>query len=916
MISWNEIKQRAIAFSYEWAQEGSEEAEAKSFWDGFFHIFGVSRRRVATFEQSVKRLDEKQGFIDLLWKGVILVEHKSRGRSLDKAFDQAKSYFSGLKEYELPRYILVSDFARFRLYDLDAGSAVEFLLAELVQNVELFGFIAGYEKRVYREEDRVNIEAAEHMGKLHDRLQEIGYTGHDLELYLVRLLFCLFADDTTIFEKGSFWEYIDLRTKADGSDLAMHLDSIFQTLNTPPERRLKTLDQQLAQFPYVNGRLFAERLALAAFDTKMREMLLEACALDWSGISPAIFGSLFQAATDPQKRRHLGAHYTSEKNILKAIGPLFLDDLHDELLRAKGNKTKLRQLHDKIAQLRFLDPACGCGNFLIIAYRALRELELQILRELYQGENQLALDVQHKMIRVDVDQFYGIEYDEFPSRVAQVAMWLVDHQLNLQVSQQFGQYFVRLPLKKEAKIVHGNALTIDWTTVVSAEQLHYIMGNPPFVGKSLQSAEQKREMTAVFNDVQGAGVLDYVAAWYLKAAQMTQHNPSIRCAFVSTNSIAQGEQVGVLWQELYQHYQQKIHFAHRTFRWWNEAKGNAAVHCVIIGFGREDLPNKRVFDYVTLNGEPIERKVRNINPYLTEGNDTVVVKRTKPLCPVPEIVFGSMPNDGGFLLLSKEEKESLLQHHPSAKKYIRPMMGSKEFINNRERYCLWLQDVDPSELKQYPAIIERVKKVQQVRLQSSRAQTKNLAQFPTLFGEIRQPKTAYLAIPEVSSQRRKYIPIGYLSSNVIASNKIQMIADASYFLFGLLTSEMHMAWVRVVCGRLKSDFDYSSSVIYNNFPFPANVSEANQKRVEKAAQAVLDARANFPHSSLADLYDPLTMPPILVKAHQTLDKAVDLCYRPQPFPTDFSRIEFLFQQYEALTAPLLSATKKSRKPKK
>ena len=425
-LSWNEIKQRAIAFSKKWEDESSEDAEAKSFWDDFFNVFGISRRRVATFEHSVKKLDTKQGFIDLLWKGVILVEHKSRGKSLDKAFQQAKDYFSGLKEHELPKYILVSDFARFRLYDLDTDETKEFELKDFVNHVHLFGFMAGYEKRVYKDEDPVNIQAAELMGELHDRLKDVGYTGHDLEVYLVRLLFCLFADDTSIFNKGIFREYVDHHTKEDGSDLAMHIASIFQVLNTPPDRRLKNLDENLAQFPYVNGKLFEEAVQLAAFDRKMREILLKACAFDWGKISPAIFGSMFQAVMNPTERRNLGAHYTSEKNIQKLIKPLFLDDLYIEFEKAKGSKGKLEELHKKIANLHFLDPACGCGNFLIITYRELRDLEILILLEL-RKTGQLVTDVS-SIIQVDVDQFAGIEYDEFAVRVAEVAMWLIDHQ--------------------------------------------------------------------------------------------------------------------------------------------------------------------------------------------------------------------------------------------------------------------------------------------------------------------------------------------------------------------------------------------------------------------------------------------------------------------------------------------------------
>ena len=878
----------------------------------FFHVFGISRRRVATFEQSVKKADNKQGFIDLLWKGVILVEHKSRGKSLDKAMQQAKDYFPGLKEHELPKYILVSDFQKFKLYDLDTNITTEFALKDFINQVHLFGFIAGYEKRTYKDEDPVNIQAAELMGKLHDKLEAVGYRGHDLEVYLVRLLFCLFADDTGIFDKGIFWEYIDLHTKSDGSDLAMHIASIFHTLNTPPEKRLTNLDTNLAQFPYVNGKLFAEVLQPAAFDSKMREMFLEACGFDWGKISPAIFGSMFQAVMNPTERRNLGAHYTSEKNIQKLIKPLFLDDLYLELEKVKSNRGKLQELHQKIANLYFLDPACGCGNFLIITYRELRNLEIKILQALNKNGQQF-INIQD-IIKVNVDQFAGIEYDEFAVRVAEVAMWLIDHQMNIQVSHEFGQYFFRVPLTKSAKIVHGNSLRIDWETVVEKEKLSFILGNPPFVGKQLQNAEQKADMQYVCNSIKNSGVLDYVSAWYIKAAQLIQ-DTNIRCAFVSTNSISQGEQVGIIWQELYNNYKIKIHFAHRTFSWSNEAKGNAAVHCVIIGFGLEDIENKRVFDYVNIKGEPTERKVKNINPYLTEGNDLIILKRNQPICNIPEMLKGSQPTDGGNLLMTEEEKVEYVIQEPSGEKFIKPFISADEFLNGKKRWCFWLKDIQPNELKKLPLLSDRVSKVRKMRLSSTKQSTVKWAYFPTLFTENRQPNTDYLLVPRVSSENRKYIPIGFFESSVIASDSCITIPNATLYLFGILTSEMHITWVKYVCGRLESRFRYSNTIVYNNYPFPENVNEKQKQKVETAAQAVLDTRAKYPDSSLADLYDPLTMPPDLVKAHQILDKAVDLCYRPQPFVSELNRIEFLFSQYEALNAPLLKPEKKKRTKK-
>jgi hypothetical protein len=911
-LSWNEIKSRAIAFSQEWEHETSEDAEAKSFWDGFFHVFGISRRRVATFEQSVKKADNKQGFIDLLWKGVILVEHKSRGKSLDKAMQQAKDYFPGLKEHELPKYILVSDFQKFKLYDLDTNITTEFILKDFINQVHLFGFIAGYEKRTYKDEDPVNIQAAELMGKLHDKLEAVGYRGHDLEVYLVRLLFCLFADDTGIFDKGIFWEYIDLHTKSDGSDLAMHIASIFHTLNTPPEKRLTNLDTNLAQFPYVNGKLFEEVLQPAAFDSKMREMFLEACGFDWGKISPAIFGSMFQAVMNPTERRNLGAHYTSEKNIQKLIKPLFLDDLYLELEKVKSNRGKLQELHQKIANLYFLDPACGCGNFLIITYRELRNLEIKILQALNKNGQQF-INIQD-IIKVNVDQFAGIEYDEFAVRVAEVAMWLIDHQMNIQVSHEFGQYFFRVPLTKSAKIVHGNSLRIDWETVVDKEKLSFILGNPPFVGAMIMNAQQRNDIDHVFHGEKGIGVLDYVCAWYIKAAKIIE-NSQIKVGFVSTNSISQGEQVAILWNILFNKYKIKIHFAHRTFKWNNEAKGNAAVHCVIIGFANFDIAEKYISDYEDIQGEPLTIKAKNINPYLVDGSDTIITNKSFPIANIPLMRFGSMPRDGGNLIFTETEKEEFIKIEPQAEKWIRPYTGAQEFINGYSRYCLWLVDISPKELKALPEVLKRVNKVKQFRLESKAVSTQKFATTPTLFCQIAQPDTDYLLVPRVSSERRKYIPIGFICKNIIGNDQVLLIPNATLYLFGMLTSEMHITWVKYVCGRLKSDYRYSNTIVYNNYPFPENVNEKQKQKVEIAAQAVLDTRAKYPDSSLADLYDPLTMPPDLVKAHQILDKAVDLCYRPQPFVSELNRIEFLFSQYEALNAPLLKPEKKKRTKK-
>jgi hypothetical protein len=926
-LGWNEIKDRAVRFSNEWKDACNEEQDSQNFLIEFFDVFGISRRKVATFEHKVKKLDEHAGSIDLFWKGTILIEMKSRGKSLDKAFVQAREYIDGLKQFELPRYILVSDFEHFRLFDIDENTEAAFQLKDFVNHVQLFGFIAGYQKRTYKPEDPVNIEAANLMGKLHDALKDAGYTGHELEKYLVRLLFCLFAEDTTIFNKNIFKEYIEDKTNEDGTDLGMHIAQLFQILDTPNHERQKTLDESLAAFPYVNGQLFKERLSFASFNSKMRHTLLECCMLDWGMISPAIFGSMFQSVMDETQRRNLGAHYTSEKNILKLIKPLFLDKLWSEFETVKTNTNKLKTFHRKIASLRFLDPACGCGNFLVITYRELRMLELSILKELQKGQQVIDLE---SLMQCNVDRFYGIEYEEFPAQIAQVALWLIDHQMNMLISQEFGEYFVRLPLRHSAKIFHGNALRTDWDSMIELlpwesktdrEQYDYILGNPPFVGKQLQNVSQKSDMELIFNGLKGAGVLDYVTAWYIKAAQYLQkHNIEGNSydiktcvAFVSTNSIAQGEQVGVLWNEMFNRYKIKIHFAHRTFKWGNEAKANAAVHVVIIGFSNFDIPDKLIYEYDDVRGEPHELKVKNINPYLVEGKDYIVLSRQNTVCQVPEMFKGSQPTDNGFLLFSDDDKLDFVSKEPMADKFIFPFISAREFLHNDKRWCLWLVNANPSELKQCPNILKRLEGVKQFRLKSTKAATVKWAQNPGFFTENRQPKTNFILLPRHSSENRNYIPFGFFTPYNIVADSCNSIPNATLYHFGVISSSMHMVWIKTVCGRLESRFRYSNDIVYNNFSWPENISDKQKESIEKAAQRILDERARFPNSSLADLYDTLTMPPALVKAHQELDKAVDLAYRPQPFINETKRIEFLFELYDKYTAGLFAVEKKKKR---
>lgn len=970
-LSWNEIKDRALNFSKEWAHTSNEEADAKPFLVEFFNVFGISSKRVSTFEHRVKMLKPSpfggnkggDGYIDLLWKGTILIEMKSRGKNLDKAYQQAKDYTHGLKQHELPKYILVCDFENFILYDLEEDKTVAFKLNDLYKNVNQFGQLLGYPKKIYAAQDPANIKAAELMGKLHDRLEEIGYKGHPLEVYLVRILFLLFAEDTTIFNKQQFQEYVEQRTTEDGSDLAAKLQEVFQVLNTPKEKRFKNLDEQLIDFPYVNGKLFEEILPTASFDAKMRQALLDCCYMDWSKISPAIFGSMFQSAMNPKERRNLGAHYTSETNILKLIKPLFLDELWAEFEKVNNDPKKLTHFHNKISSLRFLDPACGCGNFLIITYREIRLLELQVLKTLNKLNKRI-----HQMefidislfFKVNVDKFYGIEYEEFPARIAEVAMWLIDHQMNLHCSIETGEKLFRIPLVKSAKIVHGDALKTNWNSLLTDENtikinaydveiivssmvqepivkygkvnllvdhykivdefsetkpdtnFDYILGNPPFIGSKIMAQSQRNSVVKEFDNIQGAGILDYVTAWYIKAAKYIQ-NTKIKVAFVSTNSIVQGEQTSILWGQMLNKYKIKIHFAHRTFKWSNEAKGNAAVFCVIIGFANFDTPNKIIFDYENIKGEAHEIKAKNINPYLVDAKDILIPKRRKPICNVPEISFGSMPNDGGFLLLNDDEKNIICAKDKVIEKYIKPLISAKEYLNNIKKWCLWMAiDYDVNDVAKSLELKNRIANVLKHREKSTREATQKLAKYPMLFGEIRQPKADYIFIPLTSSENRNIIPMGFFNKLVISNNTGSVIENATLFHLGVMQSSMHIAWVKAVCGRLKGDFRYSNEVVYNNFPWPAHPSQTHIEKIMQKIETILEIRNKIINTSLGKLYDIGKTPPALTKAHIELDKAVDLAYRPQPFTSEANRMEFLFELYEKYTADLFT----KEKPKK
>ena len=923
-LSWNEVRVRAARFAEEWRDAAYEKGETQSFYNEFFEVFDVRRRSVARYEEHVAKLDNRSGFIDLFWPGVLLVEQKSAGRNLDEAYGQAGEYFDALPERDRPRYILLSDFQTFELHDLAERQKLTFPLADLPDHVEEFGFILGVQRRTFRDQDPANIEAAELVGHLHDALEAAGYRGHDLERFLVRIVFCLFADDTGVFEpRDILFDFLESRTRADGTDLGPFLSQLFQVLDTPEADRTTTLDEDLARFPYVNGDLFDGPLRIPAFDASMRDKLLDACRFDWSNISPAIFGALFQSVMDPQQRRQQGAHYTTEKNILKVIAPLFLDDLRAEFERLKGRKDSrrradLRRFQEKLGRMTFFDPACGCGNFLIIAYRELRELEIQVLKEIYPEKQFDALA--ETLSVVDVDQFYGIELGEFPVRIAETALWMMDHIMNNRLSLEFGQTYARIPLETSPHILHADALEADWAELLSPEECSFVFGNPPFGGAKFQSEHQRAQVQRIANLGGAGGTLDYVAAWFIKAGEYRSGTDTgTRIGFVATNSITQGEQVAQLWPILFNRCGFEIAFAHRTFAWGSDARGKAHVHVVIIGLdGREAAePEKRLFSYPDINGDPEETQHSVLSPYLFDGSGLAdphltVREEGTPINELPRLISGSQPiDDGEYIFKTEQERDEFLLAEPSAEAWLRPYMSGKDYLEDRCRWILALQDAPPNVLAEMPHIRDRIARVRDFRSRSKRKQTLMLADYPTRYNVNVVPTSPFLVIPEVSSERREYVPIAWLEPPVIPSNKLRILANATLAQFAVLTSAMHMAWLRHIGGRLKSDYSYGIGMVYNTFPMPP--AKADLSKLDPLARAVLDARATYPDATLVNLYDPDLMPPDLRRAHQAIDGAVDRLYRRTGFASERERAEHLFMLYEKVRAPLGIGIKKPKR---
>ena len=911
-LSWNEIRIRAFKFAEKWRDASYEKGETQSFYNDFFDVYGVQRRSVARYEQHVKLLDNRSGYIDLFWPGVLIVEQKSAGRDLEAAKEQAGKYFDSLPETQLPQYILVSDFQTFELIDLDERKTVSFHLDEFPSHVEAFSFIQGVRRRAFKDQDPANIRAAELVGRLHDMLEEGGYRGHDLERLLVRIVFCLFADDTGIFEpRDMFLDYLMERTPEDGSFLGAWLVHLLQVINTPESERMSTMDEDMKRFPYINGALLKGTVRIPSFDSTMRQALIDASLFDWSNISPAIFGALFQSVMDPVKRRELGAHYTSEKNILKVIEPLFMDDLRQEFHRLKSRKdtrraTELRKFQRRLGQMKFFDPACGCGNFLIIAYRELRLLEIEVLKELYpesEGRRQMEM-IASDLSVINVDQFYGIEISEFPARIAETALWMMDHIMNNHLSMEFGHTYTRIPLEAAPHIVHEDALEIDWSDILPPEECSYILGNPPFGGAKLQGEFLRSQVHRITGFKQNGGTLDYVTAWFFKAGEYIQSSQA-RIGFVCTNSITQGEQVGQFWPIIFEHYQLEIAFAHRSFLWSSDAKGKAHVHVVILGLDHQKHSHskKRLFSYPEPQGEPLESHHGQLSPYLFDASGLknshlAVYESSNPINGMKKLIIGSKPIDGGNYIFNEIQRDQFLNLEPDATMFMHPYIGAQEFIRGETRWILALHDAPPNVLAQLPHVRKRIAAVRAHREKSKSQPTQMIAKTPTLYHVNTIPDAPFLAIPETSSERRDYIPIGWLHPPTIPSNSLKVLINATLTDFALLTSAMHMAWMRTVAGRLGSTYRYSIGVVYNTFPLP--LGDPDLSSLESLAQAILDARATHEYATFADLYDSTLMPPNLRKAHELLDLAVDKLYQSHGFHSEQERVECLFHLYEKM----------------
>lgn len=916
-----EQKKAAKEFAEYWKDKGYEKGQSQTFWIELLQkVFGVEdATQFISFEDQV-HIDKSTGFIDgYIESTKVMIEQKSLGKDLRKAikqsdgtflnpFQQAKRYIVELPVDKHPRWVVTCNFSEFLIYDMNKpnGEPEQILLKDLPKEYYRLQFLVETGNENLKKEMEISLKAGELVGKLYDAIlkqyknPDSEETLKSLNMLCVRLVFCLYAEDAGIFgHHEMFGSYLKQFSPKDSRKALMEL---FRVLDTKPEDRDPYMEDDLAAFPYVNGGLFAdENIEIPRFTEEIVDLIVNkaSAGFDWSEISPTIFGAVFESTLNPETRRSGGMHYTSIENIHKVIDPLFLDELKAELEEIKSikvektRKAKLEAFREKLASLTFLDPACGSGNFLTETYISLRRLENDALLSYTGGQMMLGDAVP---IKVGIRQFYGIEINDFAVTVAKTALWIAESQMMHETELLMQMNLDFLPLKSYANIVEGNALRVDWESVVPKDELNYIMGNPPFVGYSLQSKEQKSDMLSIYVDEKGkpyktAGKIDYVAGWYFKATLLMQ-NTNIRTAFVSTNSITQGEQVAGVWKPLYDRFGIHIDFAHRTFRWDSEASLKAHVHCVIVGFSIADNSvDRRLFD----NGS--EKIVRSINPFLVESDDIFIESRKKPICNIPSMVKGSSPVDGGFFFFDDDTYNTITDK--IALSYIRPFLGAREYINNQKRWCLWLENANPKDLRSSSIIKERVENVKKFRLLSSKEATRKYAEQPTRFMELRQPTTNYILVPRHSSENRKYIPIGFMSPDVICGDANNMIPNATIYHFGILTSNVHMAWTRTVCGRIKSDYRYSNDIVYNNFPW-CNPTDKQKSLIEQTAQAILDARAKYPDCSLADLYDETTMPPELRKAHQANDFAVMAAYGFDKKITESECVAELMRMYQIL----------------
>ena len=930
-LSLNTIRERCVKFAHEWSDcVGDEKQEGHEFMRELMQCFGITKRKAISYERRSNRASTgRQGYIDALIPGKALIEMKSAGKDLDKAEEQALDYIHDLANVETPRLLIISDFRRIRIVDLDSELATdgsgdagrtEFRLAQLPDHVDDLKFLAGYGMVQVgsREQEEASIRAARVMADLYEALDGSGYSDHEASIFLIRTLFCLYGDDAGLWERDLFTEFLETRTREDGSDLGAQLAVLYQTLKTPMECRQSTLDELTARFPYVNGGIFEEQLNIPSFSSTMRDELMRACAFDWSGISPAVFGSLFQAVKSPEARRELGEHYTSETNILKTLGPLFLDELRQKFADHVHDAKKLKDLRKELGELRIMDPACGCGNFLVVAYRELRSLDTEILvriRELelarkdndeFQATMFFDDRGEHAEIMVQLDHFFGIEIEEWPARIAQTALHLAHHQANREMERLLGQAPSILPLSTSAHITIGNALRTDWTQVCPPSPTVRIVGNPPFIGQSMRSEEQTDDLRVVWGDAYD-GYLDYVTGWFIKASQYFHAVPrGGRFAFVSTNSIAQGAPVPALFRPLLESGW-RIRFAHQTFAWTSEAPGAAAVHCVITGFD-QGAPHEKarpvIFTYLSPKALPEALPVDHINPYLVEGPDIFVDKRTTPLAPIlPTVRFGSKPADGGHLIVEAKDYPRFAADTIAAK-YLRPFRMGREVVRGLDRWCLWMdtEDFDPRDIERSPLLKERVQGCSTFRSHSTKQITKDGAKTAHLFQENHQPPGPYVGIPSVVSETRRFYTVAHFSEDVIAGNQLYTALDPDGFLFAIISSSMLMTWQMTIGGRLESRLRFANKVVWNTLPLP-EVSDKQRAAIIAAGQGVLEARAEQPGVSFADMYNPLAMSPSLLKAHRALDRAVDRAFGARKaLETNEQRLAILFKRYQEMTA--------------